>query len=247
MTENVEPQQEPFTLLQGDCLELMRSIPDQSIDLLLTDIPYGVVNRNSNGLRKMDKGAADIVDFDLSECLNLLCRATKGSIYIFCGTEQVSEIRKTLRKDGMSTRLCIWEKTNPSPMNGQYIWLSGVECCVYGKRKGATFNEHCKNTVFRHPCGKSKLHPTQKPVDLMRRLVLASSNENDIVLDPFMGSGTTGIACVETGRRFIGIEREAEYYKIAKSRIEEALRNKGGMRPVERRDSITKPHHRCPL
>lgn len=225
MTENVEPQPDSVTLLQGDSLKLIKEIPDDYIDLVLTDIPYGEVNRKSNGLRNLDKGVADIADFNLEECLKSLCRVTKGSIYIFCGTEQVSAIRKTLKTDGMSTRLCIWEKTNPSPMNGQHIWLSGVECCVYGKRKGATFNEHCKNTVFRHPCGKSKLHPTQKPTDLMRRLVLASSNANDTVLDPFMGSGTTGVACIETGRRFIGIERDANYFNIAKNRINETAKN----------------------
>ena len=72
----------------------------------------------------------------------------KGSIYIFCSTEQVSEIRRLLGLNKLSTRLIIWNKTNPSPMNGQYIWLSSVECCVYGKFPKATFNEHCKGSVL---------------------------------------------------------------------------------------------------
>lgn len=208
-------------LHNGDCLELMKNIPDKSIDLVLTDIPYGEVNRKSNGLRNLDKSNADIVTFDLETLVNILCDKCKGSIYIFCGIEQVSEIRKQMVKNGLSTRLCIWEKTNPSPMNGQHIWLSGIECCVFGKFKNATFNEHCKNTVFRFPNGKSKIHPTQKPLQLMEYLIKASSNENDLILDPFMGSGSTGVACLNTNRNFIGIELNEEYFNIAKNRIEE--------------------------
>lgn len=207
-------------LLQGDCLELMKDIPDGSVDLVLTDIPYGEVNRKSNGLRNLDKGKADIVTFDVKELTETLCDKTKGSIYMFCGTEQVSAIRATMVEKGLSTRLCIWEKTNPSPMNGQVIWLSGIECCVYGKKKNATFNEHCKNTVFRFPTVKGKLHPTQKPIDLMKYLIEVSSNENDIVLDPFMGSGSSGVASVHTNRNFIGIELDKDYFDIAKKRID---------------------------
>lgn len=207
-------------LLQGDCLELMKNIPYRSVDLVLTDIPYGEVNRKSNGLRNLDKGKADIVTFDLKELTEILCDKTKGSIYMFCSTEQVSAIRATMVEKGLSTRLCIWEKTNPSPMNGQVIWLSGIECCVYGKKKNATFNEHCKNTVFRFPTVKGKLHPRQKPIDLMKYLIEVSSNENDIVLDPFMGSGSTGVACVNTNRNFIGMELDKTYFDIAKQKIE---------------------------
>lgn len=206
-------------LLQGDCLELMKDIPNGSVDLVLTDIPYGEVNRESNGLRNLDKNKADIVTFDLQELTKTLCDKTKGSIYMFCGIGQVSAIRATMVEKGLSTRLCIWEKTNPSPMNGQVIWLSGIECCVYGKKKNATFNEHCKNTVFRFPTVKGKLHPTQKPIDLMKYLIEVSSNENDIVLDPFMGSGSTGVACVNTNRSFIGFELDENYFNIAYHRI----------------------------
>lgn len=208
-------------LRQGDCIKIMKDLPSQSIDLCVTDIPYGIINRNSNGLRNLDKQNADIMTFNLNGFLSELNRIIKGSIYIFCGTEQVSEIRKTLIEYNFSTRLIIWEKTNPSPMNGQYIWLSGVECCVYGKRKGATFNGHCNNTVLRYPCGRNKLHPTQKPLNLIQQLIEISSNKNDIVIDPCMGSGTTGAACVNTDRNFIGIELDQHYYQIAKDRIED--------------------------
>lgn len=209
-------------LRQGDCIKIMKDLPSQSIDLCVTDIPYGVINFKSNGLRKagtLDKGKANLITFNISEFLSELNRLVHGSIYIFCGTEQVSEIRKTLIEYNFSTRLIIWEKTNPSPMNGQYIWLSGVECCVYGKRKGATFNGHCNNTVLRYPCGRNKLHPTQKPLNLIQQLIEISSNKNDIVIDPCMGSGTTGVVCKQLNRNFIGIEINEKYYNIAKDRI----------------------------
>lgn len=201
----------------------MKRIPDGSVDLVLTDIPYGEVNRESNGLRTLDKEAADIVTFDLSELTQTLCRKTKGSVYIFCGIEQVSEIRKTMVNYGLSTRLIIWEKTNPSPMNGDKLWLSGVECCVFGKKSGAVFNEFCKNTVFRYPSGSSKIHPTQKPIDLFRRFVIASSNVGGVILDPFIGSGTTAIAAIREKRHFIGFELNKEYYDKACERIKREL------------------------
>ena len=202
-----------------DCLEGMKQIPDGTIDCVVTDIPYGEVNRDSNGLRNLDKGAADIETFNLSELTATLCRKSKGSVYMFCGTEQVSEIRRSMVELGLSTRVIVWEKTNPSPMNGEYIWLSGIELCVFGKKKGATFNEFCKNTVFRHAVVPDQWHPTQKPVDLIRRLILASTNESDVILDPFMGSGTTAIACIKERRHFIGFELSKEYFDKAVRRI----------------------------
>lgn len=202
-----------------DCLIGMQKIPDGSIDCVCTDIPYNEVNRTSNGLHNLDKGSADIGNFDTADLTRTLCQKTKGSIYMFCGTEQVSDIRATMVEKGLTTRLIIWEKTNPSPMNGEKVWLSGVECCVYGKKAGATFNEFCKNTVFRYPVESNDIHPTQKPVNLFRRFILASTNEGDTVLDPFMGSGTTAIACIKEKRNFIGFELNKDYYDKACKRI----------------------------
>src|SRR3989304_309534 len=130
------------TIYHGNCISLMQKIDDKSIDMTLTDIPYDVINRKSNGLRNLDKGNADILNISLEAIVKNLIRVTKGSIYIFCATEQLSEIRKIMVENKLSTRLIIWNKTNPSPMNGKHIWLSSVECCVYGKFPKATFNEH---------------------------------------------------------------------------------------------------------
>src|SRR5581483_846883 len=148
----------------GNCIDLMKEMENNSVEMALTDIPYEVINRDSNGLRNFDKSDADEKTFELDVFIREVSRVTKGSVYIWCSTEQVSFIRSELIRLGLSTRLCIWEKCNPSPCNGEYIWLSGVECCVYGKKKKAIFNEHCKNTVWRYPVVKKQFHPTQKPL-----------------------------------------------------------------------------------
>ncbi len=204
-----------------DCIEGLKKIKDNSIELILTDIPYTVVNRKSNGLRVLNKEAADIGNFDLKKFLEECIRVVKGSIYIFCSTEQVSYIREQLVDAKMSTRLIIWEKTNPSPMNGEYIWLSGIEVCAYGKFKGAAFNEKCKNSVLRFPNGRSKFHPTEKPVNLFKYLIEVSSNRKNIVLDPCIGSGTTALACLETKRNFVGFELNKNYFDYCQERIHE--------------------------
>jgi site-specific DNA-methyltransferase (adenine-specific) len=211
-----------FTLLHGDCLELMRDLPGASVDLILCDLPYGEVSQKSGGLRLLDRGDADRCEMDLIAVAAEFNRICKGSIYTFCGTEQISGLVDSFRRHGMTTRVGAWEKTNPSPMNGTRLWISGLEFCVFARKANATFNEHCKKALWQAPSGRSKVHPTQKPVSLMERLILASSKSNDVVLDNCMGSGSTGVACANTGRRFIGMERDAEYFRIASNRIQAA-------------------------
>lgn len=205
----------------GDCLKLMRFMPDNYVNLTLTDIPYDGVNRVSNGLRVLDKSKADIITFNLNDFLEEVYRVTKGTIIIFCGQNQLSEIFDYFKvKDG-TVRQLIWKKTNPSPMNGQHIYLSGIENAIWFKKRGSVFNAHCKNTVFEYPCGRSKLHPTEKNHDLLKELILDNSNENDIVFDPCLGSGTTAICSVELNRHYIGIELDKDYYDIACKRLDE--------------------------
>lgn len=211
-----------FNLMQGDCLELMKEIPDGSVDMILCDLPYGEVNQKSSGLRLLDRTNADECNIDLSHLVDSFHRVCKGSIYAFCGTQQISELVSLLKAKGLTTRVCVWEKTNPSPMNGTRLWISGLEFCVFARKPNATFNEHCKKALWQAPSGRSKIHPTEKPLKLMERLVRASSNEGDTVLDCVMGSGTTGVACINTGRNFIGIEMDDKYFEIAKNRIDGA-------------------------
>jgi len=206
-------------IIEIDAIQLMKQLPDDSIDLILTDIPYNAVSKDSNGIRVFNKKKADELTFNLQEFINECLRVLKGSVYIFCGKEQVSFIFNEFEKNKLSTRLCIWEKTNPSPVNGQYTWLSGIECFVFGKNRGAVFNEHCKNTVFRFPNGRSKIHPTEKSLKLFEYLVIVSSNKESIVLDPCCGSGTTAIACKNLGRKFICGDINGKFIKIANKRF----------------------------
>ena len=206
---------------RGDCLKLMKFLPDNSVNLTLTDIPYDGVNRASNGLRVLDKSKADIITFNLNEFLEEVYRVTKGTISIFCGQNQLSEIFDYFKvKDG-TVRQLIWKKTNPSPMNGQHIYLAGIENAIWFEKRGSVFNAHCKNTVFEYPCGRSKVHPTEKNHDLLKELILDNSNENDIVFDPCLGSGTTAICSVELNRHYIRFELDPNYYNIACKRLDE--------------------------
>lgn len=214
-------------LYKGDCLEKMKLIEDGSVDLILTDIPYDAVNRQSNGLRNLDKGNADIITFDLNLFLEEVYRVTSNSVCVFCGKEQFSTIYEFFASKKGTVRPVVWEKSNPSPMNGQYIYLSGVEFAVWFKKSGAkTFNAHCKNTVFKYPNGRSKLHPTEKNHDLLKDLILDNTNEGDIVFDPCMGSGSHGIVAIENNRKFIGIELDDNYFNIAAERIKKALEDR---------------------
>lgn len=208
-------------LINDDCMNIFPFIGDNQIDFTFTDIPYGVVSRQSNGLRNLDKENADILTFDLQEFLEQVYRVTKNSIVIFCAKEQFSFIYKFFAKEKGTVRPIVWEKSNPSPMNGQYIYLSGVELAVWFKKKGAkVFNAYCKNTVFKYPNGTSKLHPTEKNHKLLRDLILDNTNENDIVFDPCMGSGSHLLVAKDNGRNIIGIELDSSYYEIAKNRLE---------------------------
>lgn len=208
-----------FWLMKGDCLERMKEIESGSVDMILTDIPYGEVNQKSSGLRALDKGVADECSIDLDEMILECIRICKGSFYIFCGTQQISVIVTLFKHNKLTTRVGCWEKSNPSPMNGTKLWLSGMEFCVFARKPKAVFNEHCKKALWRHPSGKSKIHPTQKPTALMEQLILASSNEGETVLDFTAGSFTTGVACKNLNRKFIGIEMDDKYFEIGKNRI----------------------------
>ena len=145
----------------------------------------------------------------------------------FCGIGQISTIDKFFRSNGLTTRLCQWEKSNPSPMNGTKLWLSGSEFCVFARKPNAIFNRHCQKPIWKFPVGRSKLHPTEKPVKLLEYIIESSSNEGYTIADFTMGSGTTGVACANTNRNFIGIELDENYFNIAKNRIEEAYNKKG--------------------
>ena len=206
---------------QCDAIELMQTLPDSYVDLLLTDIPYARVNKSSNGLRVIDKKQANKATFDLQSFAREAFRVTTGNAVIFCGKEQFSTLYGYFDDWGATTRMIVWEKTNPMPMNGRYVFLSGVECAVHFRKKQATFNGNCINTVFRFPNGSSKRHPTEKPLALFTKLIDLLTDPGDLVLDPCMGSGTTAIACEQTGRRYICGDINPDYAGMAIQRLRE--------------------------
>lgn len=207
-----------------DCMLYMKQMRDNSVDFTLTDIPYCAVNRKDNGLRSLDKGKADDKTFDLIPFLESVYRVTKGSMCVFCGKEQFSVIfnwfNKEHGKEG-TVRQLIWAKSNPSPMNGDYIYLSATENAVWFKKKGATFNAHCKKNVFNFPCGKHVIHPTQKNLELFKDLILDNTNNGDLVFDPCSGGGTTALACKSLDRNFVGCELDKDFYEKSLAYLKE--------------------------
>lgn len=211
-------------IINGDCMEFMKEMKDKSVDLIITDIPYGEVTKNGEErerykgqLRNINKGEADIITFDLSEFIKECARITKGGIYIFCGIEQLSKIYNFFdnQKDFM-VRQCGWRKTNPSPMNGQHMWESTIENCVFAKRRKTKFNAICRPAIWDYPVTRKKIHPTQKPLELIQELIIASSDIGDLVFDPCIGSGTTAAAALKTKRNFFGVRNKQRILRSSK-------------------------------
>jgi len=212
-----------WEVINGDCLEVLRGMPDASVDAVVTDPPYNEVNRATGGLRTIDKAGADSLPINIPTLAAEFSRVCRGSIYVWCGIEQVSAWRSAFVHARMTTRQCVWEKTNPSPMNAQSMWLSSLELCVFARKPKAVFNRFYESPVWRGASERIDGHPTPKPVWLMQNIVDASTEFGATVLDPFCGSGTTGVACVQTGRKFIGIELDPGYCDIARRRIADAV------------------------
>ena len=231
-------------LLQGDCLELMRDIPDKSIDLILTDPPYLISKESgfSNGGAwnnaedkrfrktppKTDFGEWDKKEIDFFTVFKEFYRVLKpsGTIVCFFDIWKMQYLKQIAEENKFKQfRLIRWDKTNPVPVNSKLNYLSNATeyalTCVKGGKP--TFHSEYNPGIFKYPIcsGKERTeHPTQKPVSLMRDLLDIHTNEGDTVLDAFMGSGSTGIACKNLNRNFIGIELDEKYFNIAKERIE---------------------------
>lgn len=203
-----------------DCIEFLKKQNDYAFDHTITDIPYDVVSRDTGGIRIFDKGHADAITFDLETLCHELGRTTKGTILIFCASEQVSAIMGHLKMYRANIELGVWEKTNPSPVNGQYFWLSGVECAVVASHTPLTVEQ----LVWTFPSGRSKEHPTEKPLKLLKHIVELFTQEGEVVYDPCTGSGNHLIAAAELGRNFVGNERHQPYF----DKIVTKLQQKGG-------------------
>lgn len=221
-------------LRHGDCLELMKDIPDGSIDLVATDCPYHIVSGGctnkgkGNGIFQKEKASNgklfDHNEIEFSEWLPDVYRVLKPAThcYIFCNGRNLKELQQAAENAGFSYQnTLVWDKGNVTP--NRYYMGACEFILMLKKGKARTINNRgCSNVLrVKNKVGK-KHHPTEKPVDLMRILVENSTKPGDIVFDPFMGSGSTGIACVDTGRRFIGMELDKQYFDIAMNRIGEA-------------------------
>lgn len=208
------------TLYLGDCRDILPALPTEHV--VITDVPYGeraVAERVENGLRPMEFG-----DWDVSGVADEAIALVKDapSIIAFCSDQQISYLFKILQ--GRSGRTLAWRKTNPTVVNGQYLFQSSLELAVYSKAPAAWFGGSCVPSVWEGAVPTEKMHPTMKPLGLMKWCVAHTASPEATVLDPFMGSGTTGVAAVQLGRKFVGIEREPKYFEIACKRIEDAQR-----------------------
>ena len=227
---------EYIQLKQGDCLELMKDIPDGSVDLVVTDPPYlietkggGMYNRTNGNVSEYIKELDTIKDGFSEEVLEELCRMMKKiNIYIFCSQKQIIPLLNYfVEKKKCNWNLLTWHKTNPVPACGNK-YLTDTEYILFFREKGVKIYGEFKTKFTYYVTPKNvkdkKLygHPTIKPLNILENLIVNSSAEGEIVLDPFMGSGSTGVACVNHGRRFIGMELDEHYFEVAKQRIDDA-------------------------
>ena len=238
---------EPDTiLLNADCLNILKKINAQSVDLILTDPPYNLglfmQNRDTN-LRKMRSNFFGAADWDnlnyeqWTKSLDLFFQEAAqiikigGSMIVFMAIIKVESVIKIAERHGFYYKTTgIWHKLNPMPRNMNLHFVNSTEAWIYFtyKTKTGTFNN---NGDVIHDFVETALtvrsektygkHPTQKPIQLMEHFIKILSNKGDLVIDPFMGSGSTGVAAKLLGRNFIGIEINQTYFTIAKNRIEE--------------------------
>lgn len=219
-------------LWNGDCLEVMKQIPDGSVDLVVTDPPYLIETSGAGIYKQADKQYVKelngIKDGFSEQVLDELCRVMrKINIYIFCSQKQIIPLLNYfVERKKCNWNLLTWHKTNPVPACGNK-YLTDTEYILFFREKGVKINGEYKTkfTYYVTPLNTAdkKLygHPTIKPVDILQNLIVNSSSPGAVVLDPFMGSGSTGIACKSTGRNFIGIELDKGYFDTAKARIGE--------------------------
>jgi len=223
-------------LYNDDCLKVIKKIENNSIDLIITDPPYKITSRGSSGTMG-GYWTSDIAKSGkIFKNNNISCKEylpqfyrilkDKSHCYVMCNNTNLQEMINIGIESGFSFVKClIWEKGNK--ICGRY-YMNCFEYIILFRKGGDKPINNCGTPdILKIPIKKLKdddgknLHDTEKPVNLMKILVDNSTNKNDIVLDPFMGIGATGIACKELNRYFIGIEIDEKYFKIAKERINE--------------------------
>jgi site-specific DNA-methyltransferase (adenine-specific) len=230
---------EGVTLYLGDCLELVADLPPA--DHLIFDPPYEATlhaAKNSlKGRKHRNDGVAELkgVDFDpiddirdqVIEFGEINC---KGWFIAFCTPEGVAKWADAINPSTLKyKRACVWVKPDSTPqLNGQGP-AQGAEnfVCAWAGRGYSRWNSGGKRGVYTHlvnPSNRDGRHPTEKPLALMSEILTDFTSPGELVCDPFMGSGTTGVAAVKLGRRFVGIEKDPKWFDIARERIAKALR-----------------------
>lgn len=223
-------------LILDDCFNYLSKIEDNSIDLILTDPPYDISKKSGFSSGKLSKFTQISIDFgywdteiDLDKLFKEYYRVLRkgGTLIIFYDIWKSNMIKDFANKYKFKQpRVGQWLKNNPVPVNSKINYLSNCSeyFFTFVKDKNATFNSEYDNGIYNFPLchGKERLeHPTQKPLGLIKSLILKHSKEGDLVLDTFSGTGTTAVACTETDRKFICVERDEKYYQLSKSRLEQ--------------------------
>lgn len=228
-----------YKLYQGDCLEVADKLFKNGVkvDCVLTDPPYNI--SRDNNFKTMGRHGIDFGEWDknfditswIKYCQPLLKKG--GNIIIFNSWKNMSYIVESLEVNGFEIKdLIRWEKTNPMPRNRDRRFITDYEVAIWAVKKGAKWTFNRLSDTYERPkvisgitSKKEKIngeHPTQKPIEVMEWFIKRLTNENDLICDMFMGSGSTGVACMNTNRKFIGIEIDENYFNIATQRIEEA-------------------------
>ena len=220
---------EDLQLLFGDCLERMKEIPDESIDLCISDIPYkltgggkgdGVNSKRPKGILSDNSQLMVVPKFE--DWLPELYRVMKNSthIYLMCNFKNLNDLMNKTNEVGFKhVNLLVWEKNNCTPSQ---FYMKNCEYTLLLRKGGSKYINDIGGSKTVHKFDNiigNKVHPTEKPVELMEFYLKNSSDVGDVVLDMFMGSGSTGVACLNTNRRFIGIEMDEKYFDIAANRI----------------------------
>ena len=228
-----------YTIFNGNADYVYNYLVNNNIqvDHIITDPPYSISKKNNfstmkNSKRKgVDFGIWD-KDFDLTEWINKYTKLIKknGSIIIFCSYRYISFIVDALEENDFEVKDFIeWKKSNPMPRNINRRYVQDTEFAVWAVKKNAKwiFNKpedvpYLRSTFVTSTVSGAErtIHPTQKSLDLMRQLIRIHTNKDDVILDMFLGSGTTGVAALMEHRKFIGIEISEQYFKIAHKRIE---------------------------
>ena len=211
-----------INLLNGDCFELLKDIPDGSVDMILTDPPYGMNFQSSHRKTKYEKIKGDSNLDWLDDFVDEIYRVSKPNTahYVFCSFHHIDKFKQAIEKKFKVKNILTWVKNNTSMGDLKGDFAPKTEFIIFFHKGRKLINGKRDPNVLEFKKTRNELHPTQKPVDMTEYLIGKFSDEGDVILDPFMGSGTTGVACKNLKRNFIGMELDDDYFNIAKERIE---------------------------